>query len=104
MAKPRYRTANDRLIEKANSPAIVDVMLPPMMLPYPLNVGSRLKMKNTAAMASSGGIGNGRSASLPNAQAAAGSVTRPRIVTILNAMLYGTGMTSTSPMSPTTTN
>ena len=33
MAKPRYRTANDRLIEKANSPAIVDVMLPPMMLP-----------------------------------------------------------------------
>ena len=32
-ATPRYRIASVRLIEKANSPAIVEWKLPPMMLP-----------------------------------------------------------------------
>ena len=39
--------------------------------------------------ASSAGLGLSRPASLPNAQAATGRVTDPRIVTNLNAMFPG---------------
>ncbi len=82
---PRNSTPNVRLSEKLNSPASVDVRLPPMMLPVPPWAGSRLNRNGTIAMANSGGAGNGRSASRANAYAATGSVSTPRTVTILNA-------------------
>ena len=55
-----------RLMENENSPAMVDVKLPPMMLPVPpLAIGWRLKMNTVDPRASIVGPGNGRSARRP---------------------------------------
>ena len=81
----RYSTARVSEMEKANSPAMVDGMLPPRMV-------KPVSYRNAAApTAMSGGPGKGRRAARPSAYPASGMVTRPATVTTLNAMLYGTG-------------
>jgi hypothetical protein len=55
-----------RLSEKLNSPASVEVMLPPMMLPVPFVIGSRLNRNGSVATANRAGVGNERSAMRPN--------------------------------------
>ena len=75
MSRPRYTRQAETARAKANSPAMVDMRLPPMMLK------ARSKMKGSVAAPVRAGPGNGRSASRPRAHPAAGMTTRPATVT-----------------------
>ena len=64
---------------KANSPAIVDIKLPPMML------NERSKMKARVEAPNKAGAGSGKLANRPIFQPAKGIRTKPAAVTNLNA-------------------
>ena len=63
----------------ANSPAIVDIKLPPIMLKERSKMNARVEAPNKA------GVGSGKPANRPILQPAKGIRTKPAAVTNLNA-------------------